>query len=356
MKDPLLFTPGPLTTSATVKAAMQRDIGSRDADFVELVASIRSELLRIAGVSREQGYEAVLIQGSGTFGLESVISSVIPREGKFVVLANGVYGERMAAIAERLGISTRLARWPENESPQPAAVQRLIEEEPAATHVAMVHCETTTGILNPIDEIGRIVKAAGREFIVDAMSSFGGVPIDLSKLAIDYVISSPNKCLESVPGFAFVLTRSEAPQWEGLERNGQFRFTPPSHTLLAFGRALEELREEGGVSARAARYRANHETLRAGMRRLGFAEYLPAERQSNIITAFRYPDDPNFLFEDFYHRLRAHGFIIYPGKLSQADCFRIGTIGRINEKNVRDLVTAIGRYATLNPSYVSATI
>ena len=372
MKDPLLFTPGPLTTSATVKAAMQRDIGSRDTDFVELVASIRSELLGIAGVSREQGYEAVLIQGSGTFGLESVISSVIPREGKFVVLANGAYGERMAAIAERLGISTRLARWPENESPQPAAVQRLIEEEPAAAHVAMVHCETTTGILNPIDEIGRIVKAAGREFIVDAMSSFGGVPIDLSKLAIDYVISSPNKCLESVPGFAFVLTRREAleaskgrarsvsldllAQWEGLERNGQFRFTPPTHALLAFGRALEELREEGGVSARAARYRANHETLRAGMRRLGFAEYLPAERQSNIITAFRYPDDPNFLFEDFYHRLRAHGFIIYPGKLSQADCFRIGTIGRINEKNVRDLVTAIGRYATLNPSYVSATI
>jgi len=329
-------------------------------------------LLRIAGVSRERGYDAVLMQGSGTFGLESVISSVIPREGRFVVLANGVYGERMATIAERLGISARLARWPENESPQPADVQRLLAEEPGATHVAMVHCETTTGILNPIDEIGRIVKAAGREFIVDAMSSFGGVPIDLSKLAIDYVISSPNKCLESVPGFAFVLTRREAleaskgrarsvsldllAQWEGLERNGQFRFTPPSHTLLAFGRALEELREEGGVSARAARYRANHETLRAGMRRLGFAEYLPAERQSNIITAFRYPDDPNFLFEDFYHRLRAHGFIIYPGKLSQADCFRIGTIGRINEKNVRDLVTAIGRYATLNPSYVSATM
>jgi 2-aminoethylphosphonate-pyruvate transaminase len=159
MKDPLLFTPGPLTTSATVKAAMQRDIGSRDADFIELVAGIRSELLRIAGVSRKQGYEAVLMQGSGTFGLESVISSVIPPEGRFVVLANGVYGERMAAIAERLGISTRLARWPENESPQPQAVRRLIKEEPAATHVAMVHCETTTGILNPIDEIGLFLRA-----------------------------------------------------------------------------------------------------------------------------------------------------------------------------------------------------
>ena len=207
MKDPLLFTPGPLTTSATVKAAMQHDVGSRDTDFIELVAGIRAELLRIAGVSREQGYEAVLMQGSGTFGLESVISSVIPREGRFVVLANGAYGERMATIAERSGISTRLARWPENESPDPASVQHLIEEEPAATHVAIVHCETTTGILNPIDEIAHIVKAAGREFIVDAMSSFGGVPIDLNKLGIDYVISSPNKCLESVPGFAFVLAR-----------------------------------------------------------------------------------------------------------------------------------------------------
>jgi 2-aminoethylphosphonate-pyruvate transaminase len=275
-----------------------------------------------------------------------------------VVVANGAYGDRMAAIAERLGISTRLARWPENESPDPATVQRLVDEEPAVTHVAIVHCETTTGILNPIDEIARIVKASGREFIVDAMSSFGGVPLDLSKLGIDYLVSSPNKCLEGVPGFSFVLARREAlegtkgrarsvsldllAQWEGLERNGQFRFTPPTHALLAFATSLEELREEGGVSARAVRYRANHEALRKGMRKLGFAEYLPAERQSNIITSFRYPDDPNFGFEDFYHRLRARGFVIYPGKLSQVDCFRIGTIGRITKQNVRDLVAAIG--------------
>ncbi len=369
MKDPLLFTPGPLTTSATVKAAMQRDIGSRDSEFVQLITDIRSELLRIAGVSPEQGYEAVLIQGSGSFGLESVISSVIPPEGRFVVLANGAYGDRMAAIAERLGISTRLARWPENESPDPATVERLIEEEPAATHVAIVHCETTTGILNPIDEIARIVKAGCRELIVDAMSSFGGVPLDLSKLEIDYVISSPNKCLEGVPGFSFVLARRAAleasrgrarsvsldllAQWEGLERNGQFRFTPPTHALLAFARALEELRQEGGVSARGARYRANHEILRTGMRKLGFAAYLPEERQSNIITAFRYPDDPNFRFEDFYHRLRARGFVIYPGKLSRADCFRIGTIGRINEQNVRDLVAAIAAETLRFHSFLS---
>lgn len=358
MKNPLLFTPGPLTTSAAVKAAMQRDIGSRDADFIELVAGIRSELLRIAGISREHGYEAVLMQGSGTFGLESVISSVVPREGRFLVLANGVYGERIAMIAERLGILTRLARWPENESLHPAAVQRLIEEESAATHVATVHCETTTGILNPVDEIARIVKANGRVFIVDAMSSFGGVPLDLSQLEIDYLISSPNKCLEGVPGFSFVLARREAleatksrarsvsldllAQWEGLEQNGQFRFTPPTHALLAFARALEELREEGGVSARAARYRANHQRLRMGMRKLGFVEYLPAERQSHVITAFQYPDNPNFRFEDFYRRLRLRGFVIYPGKSTQTDCFRIGTIGCINEEDVGNLLVAIG--------------
>ena len=357
MKDPLLFTPGPLTTSATVKAAMQRDIGSRDAEFIELIADIRAELLRLAGVSRETGSEAVLMQGSGTFGLESVISSVIPVEGRIVVLANGAYGERMAAIAERLRISTRLARWPEDQSPDQATVRRLMEEEPAATHVAIVHCETTTGILNPLDEIAPIVKAHRCEFIVDAMSSFGGVPLDVGELGIDYLISSPNKCLEGVPGFCFVIARRAAleatrgrarsvsldllEQWEGLERNGQFRFTPPTHSLLAFAKAIEELRDEGGISARAARYRANHMALRNGMRSLGFVEYLPEERQSDIITAFRYPEDRNFIFENFYRRLHGHGFVIYPGKLSHANCFRIGTIGRITQENVKSLVAAI---------------
>ena len=305
-------------------------------------------MLRLAGVSKEAGFETVLLQGSGTFGLESVISSVLPREGRLVVLANGAYGERMSAIAERLGISTRVGRWPENESPHPATVRRLLEEEPAATHVAIVHCETTTGILNPLDEIAAMVKERGCEFIVDAMSSFGAVPLDLSKLRIDYLISTPNKCLQGVPGFCFVIARRAAleatkgrarslsldllAQWEGLERNGQFRFTPPTHVLLAFSQALEELRKEGGVSARAARYRANHLALQAGMRALGFVEYLPEKSQSDIITAFRYPKNRNFCFETFYRSLSARGFVIYPGKLGQADCFRIGTIGRVTEE------------------------
>lgn len=354
MKDPLLFTPGPLTTSASVKAAMQRDLGSRDTEFIQLVAEIRNELLEIAGVSQASGYEAVLMQGSGTFAIESVLSSVIPPEGSMLILANGAYGERMLQIAERLGIDARIRRTPEDKSPNAGTVHRLLTEHPQLTHLAIVHLETTTGILNPIDEIAAIAREHGRSLIVDAMSSFGGVPLNLAELGADYLISSANKCLEGVPGFAFVLARREAleatagsarsisldllAQWQGLERNGQFRFTPPTHVLLAFRQALRELREEGGVAARAQRYRANHEALVSGMRALGFVEYLAPERQSDIITSFRYPEHPAFVFDEFYQRLAKKGFVIYPGKVSHADCFRIGTIGRISMDDVTALI------------------
>jgi len=359
MPDPLLFTPGPLTTSAGVKAAMQHDLGSRSPEFVDLVARIRAELLEIAGVSQETGYEAVLMQGSGTFALEAVLSSVIPPEGRLLVLANGAYGERMLQIAERLKIATAIQRWPENESPDPETVRRLLAEEPGPTHVAIVHLETTTGILNPIDEIEKIVRGDGCQFIVDAMSSFGGVPIDLAALPADYVISSANKCLEGVPGFSYVVARREAlestlgyarsvsldllAQWHGLERDGQFRFTPPTHALLAFAQALKEFREEGGIAGRARRYRANRDVLLPGMRRLGFREYLAPERQSDIITSFRYPEDPAFDFAEFYRLLSDRGMIIYPGKVSSADCFRIGTIGRISPDDVKALIAEMAR-------------
>ena len=357
MTDPLLFTPGPLTTSASVKAAMQHDLGSRSPEFVEVVAGIRRELLEIAGVSQESGYEAVLVPGSGTFAIEAVLSSVIPPEGRLLVLANGAYGERMVQIAERLKIATTIQRWPEDESPDPETVRRLLDEDPSPTHVAIVHLETTTGILNPIDEIGKIVRGKGCHWIVDAMSSFGGVPIDLAALQADYLVSSANKCLEGVPGFSYVLARREAlesslgharsvsldllAQWHGLERDGQFRFTPPTHALLAFAQALKELREEGGVAARARRYRANRDVLLAGMRRLGFREYLALDRQSDIITSFRYPEGPAFNFAEFYRLLADRGMVIYPGKVSSADCFRIGTIGQISPEQVKALVAEV---------------
>ena len=357
MSDPLLFTPGPLTTSASVKAAMQRDLGSRDREFIDLVNRIRAGLLEIAGVSKEEGYEAVLMQGSGTFAIESVLSSVIPADGQLLVLANGAYGERMVEIAELLQIPAAVVRWPENESPEPEKVRELLATKRPPTHVAMVHLETTTGILNPVDQIAQIVRGRGCRFILDAMSSFGGVAIDLKRVGVDYLVASANKCLESVPGFAFVIAQRQAlessrgcarsvsldlfEQWQGFERNGQFRFTPPTHALLAFAQALGELRDEGGVTARAERYRANHEALLAGMRRLGFREYVAPERQSDIITSFRYPEDEAFVFEEFYRRLAEKGMIIYPGKVSRANCFRIGTIGRISAEDVERLVSAI---------------
>jgi 2-aminoethylphosphonate-pyruvate transaminase len=355
--DKLLFTPGPLTTSLTVKQAMLHDVGSRDPQFIQIVRGIREELLRLGGVSRETSYEAVLVQGSGTFGIEAVISSVIPRDGKLLVVVNGAYGERIVTMANRHGIPVAVCRTDEDTLPDLAAIEAALKNDPAITHVAAVHSETTAGILNPIEAIGKIVKQAGREFIVDAMSSFGAIPLNLISTGADYVVSSANKCIEGVPGFVFVLCRREAllktegrartlsldlfAQWKGLEKDGQFRFTPPTHALLAFAQALQELRDEGGIAGRGARYRANHAALLAGMKALGFRPYLAPEVQSIIITTFHYPNDPKFVFEEFYRRLFDKGFVIYPGKLTKLDCFRIGNIGRLYPKDIQSLLAGM---------------
>lgn len=355
--DKLLFTPGPLTTSLTVKQAMLHDSGSRDPQFIALVRSIRERLLQLGGVSREVGYEAILMQGSGTFGVESVISSVLPRAGKLLVVINGAYGERIATMAARHNIATSLLRSDENQLPDLAAIESALSNDAAITHVVAVHCETTAGILNPVERIGEIVQRHGREFIVDAMSSFGAIPLPLAAAGIDYLISSANKCIEGVPGFAFVLARREAllktagrartlsldllAQWQGLEKDGQFRFTPPTHALLAFDQALKELEAEGGVAGRGRRYAENHRTMRDGMKALGFRPYLAPEVQSYIITTFHYPADAKFVFADFYQRLFDKGFIIYPGKLTKLDCFRIGNIGQLYPQDILALVKAI---------------
>ena len=355
-KDTMLFTPGPLTTSREVKQAMLRDLGSRDYAFIACVREIRHELLALAGVSAD-AYTAVLMQGSGTFGIESVLSSTIPPGGKLLIIINGAYGKRMAQMADVLHIETTALTYAENEKPDLATIEAALAGDTRISDVAVVHCETTTGILNPIQGIGRIVQGAGRRYIVDAMSSFGAIPIDVPGCGIDYLVSSANKCIEGVPGFAFVLARKEAllategyarslsldllAQWKGLETDGQFRFTPPTHALLAFRQALRELEAEGGVPGRAQRYRTNFETLIHGMQALGFQAYLKPDDASSIITTFHYPPDPHFHFEDFYQRLHDKGYAIYPGKISDAACFRIGTIGRIFASDVRALVAAM---------------
>ncbi len=355
-KDKLLFTPGPLTTSMTVKQAMLQDVGSRDFEFIDLVKEIRSRLLEIGGVG-DDGYEAIIMQGSGTFTLEAVVSSSVPPVGKLLVIINGAYGRRIAQIAKIHNIQTTTLEFPENRVPDLVQIEKALETDAAITNVAVIHCETTTGLMNPVQDIGRIVQGFSRRLFVDAMSSFGAVPVDLAEWGIDYLVSSANKCIEGVPGFGFALVRRDAlmqmegnarslsldllSQWKGLEQNGQFRFTPPTHALLAFRQALLELEAEGGVAGRAARYRANYETLIAGMRAMGFQEYLEREDQGYIITSFRYPPHPNFDFDEFYKRLNDRGYVIYPGKVSQAECFRIGTIGRIFESDVNDLLAAL---------------
>ena len=353
----LLFTPGPLSTSKTVKEAMLEDMGSRDHAFVNAVKEIRSELLKLAHVSQAAGYECVIVQGSGTFGVESVVSSVIGKKDTLLVIANGAYGERIVKMAVIHQLNHYVLRFDEDQAVDPGSVEQFLNDHEDITHIACIHSETTTGLFNPITEIGAICKEHGKVFIVDAMSSFGGVGMDMKEMNIDFLVSSSNKCIEGVPGFAFALckkselekTKGQArslsldlyEQWKGLETNGQFRFTPPTLSIMAFRQAMNELKDEGGIAAREKRYQANKKILDEGMADMGFKQYLVPEIQGHIITSFLYPGDPNFNFDRFYQKLNDRGFIIYPGKLSKADAFRIGNIGQIFPEDVRNLITAI---------------
>ena len=354
--DKLLFTPGPLTTSITVKEAMLHDYGSRDIFFINLIKEIRQSLLAVGHVSKELGYEAVIMQGSGTFGVESVISSVIPKNGKLLVLINGAYGERMAKIAAIHQLPFASLVFEENTVPDLEKTEALLMTG-EFTHLVIVHCETTTGIFNPVESFGALAKKYGVQYIVDSMSAFGAVPLDLEANHIDYLISSSNKCIEGVPGFSFVLAKADRlqeckgqadtlvldlyAQWQGLENDGQFRFTPPVQVLLAFKQALVELEMEGGVAGRSKRYRANVVILKTGMAAMGFSEYLDSSIQGYIINTYHYPEHPSFDFAVFYQKLNSRGFVIYPGKLSKANCFRIGNIGRIFPADIKELLSAI---------------
>lgn len=346
-KTPKLFTPGPLNTSTQVKQAMLVDYGSRTDAIINAQKYIRRTLLETCNVSQETGYECVLMQGSGTMAVESVISSIV--SGKMLILSNGAYGKRMATIAKLHNIPHDLLEFPETE---PVCIDKVQEHLKNNTYdfVATVHHETTVGVLNPIDEISTIVPR-DTTFIVDSMSGLGAFPVDLDTSKIDYLVSSSNKNFEGVPGFAFVLANREKlveqgktpktlsldllSQWEGLEANGQFRFTPPTHSLMAFQEALREFKLEGGSSRRLHRYNENAYQLRKGMESLGFK----AVNHSPIISTFLYPDD--FDFEDFYEKLAEESIYIYPGKMTEADCFRIGTIGQIYEDDIHELLYKI---------------
>jgi 2-aminoethylphosphonate-pyruvate transaminase len=355
--DNKLFTPGPLNTKLSVKEAMLHDMGSRDKEFLEIVKEIRSELLNIAGVTPEDGYDTVLMQGSGTFGVESVISTAIPSFGHLLLLTNGAYGDRIKQMAKVYGIKTTTLKYRENIVPPMAETEELLIKDETITHIAIVHCETTTGIFNNIVGIGELAKKYKKVLIVDAMSSFGAVPIDLKALDIDFLVSSSNKCIEGVPGFSFVIAKTKIletcigqartvsldlySQWIDLKKNNQFRFTPPIQSILAFHKAIEELKLEGGIEKRAERYRRNYLRLIEGTEALGLKTYLDKKDQGYIITSFLFPEHGNFDFTLFYEKLHQRRQVIYQGKLSDTNCFRIGNIGQLYQQDIENLLTAI---------------
>lgn len=353
---PYLLTPGPLTTSRTVKLALLADWGSRDVEFRKLVKEIRQELLRLAGC--DDTYECVLMQGSGTFAIEAALGAFCPdKRKKTLVVANGAYGERAAQILTKINRPHERISKTDVTQLSPDHILPVLEDDKNITHVWLIHCETTSGIVNPLSDLARAVKSQGRIFMVDAMSSFGALDVNMVRDGIDVLVSSSNKCIEGIPGFSYVLVRKDMlllsegqshsvvldlyEQWNGLEKNGQFRFTPPTHALVAFRQALRELEEEGGTPARLKRYSRNAEVLLAGMAELGIQPLLMANESGPIIQTFLTPRDANFKFEEFYEKLRSRGFAIYPGKLTQRDSFRIGTIGHLDESVMMRVIDAI---------------
>ena len=353
--DPLLLTPGPLTTSASVKQAMVHDWGSRDQGFIAINKMVLEKIVELAG---GQGtHVTVPVQGSGTFAVEAMITSFVPKSGKLLVVINGAYGQRARKIAEIAGRAVATYETPEDTPPDMAKLEAMLVADPAITHVFAVHCETTSGILNPIAELAALVKKQGRRLLVDSMSAFGAIEIDARTVHYDALAASSNKCLEGVPGLGFVVCRNTAlaeckgnattlvldlfDQAEGFAKTGQYRFTPPIHVIVALGKAIEEHAAEGGVAGRGKRYRENAKVLIDGMRAMGFQTLLPNDLQAPIIITFHMPTDPKFVFQRFYDGLKDRGYVIYPGKLTVADSFRMGCIGRLYPDHMRGALAAV---------------
>lgn len=358
MNNYKLLTPGPLTTTSTVKEEMLLDRCTWDDDYKSITQKIRSQLLTFAGVDPAQ-YTAVLMQGSGTFAVESVLTSTIADEDKLLIVSNGAYGERIVQMAGYIGLRFAEYRVSYDQQPDEAGIRSVLETDPDISHIVMVHCETTTGILNPLEMISRLAHEYDKTLIIDAMSSFGGIEMDVGGLGIDYLISSANKCIQGVPGFGFVIAKTGKlaackgiarslsldlfDQWKEMDKDGKWRYTSPTHVVAAFSKAMDELVQEGGVPARSRRYRDNNAMLREKLARLGIHAYISPDKQSPIITTFLFPNE-RFSFQDFYAYVKARGYVIYPGKLTEVDTFRIGNIGEIHRQDIEQLCEIIEEY------------
>ena len=352
MNEPILLTPGPLTTSSATKLAMVRDWGSRDTGFITINRRVREMLLDV--VKARETHVCVPLQGSGTFAVEAMLGTMVPKNGHVLVPQNGAYCKRIARICSILGRRITAIEYEERQPVKPADIDAALAKDPSVTHVAVVHCETSTGVLNPLKEIAEVVARHKRSLLVDAMSSFAALPVEG---AFDALVAASGKCLEGPPGMGFALIRKSTlekcagnspslvldlhDQWVNMEKTAQWRFTPPTVVVAALHAALEQYVAEGGQPARYARYKRNCEVLIEGMSRLGFRLFLDARHQAPVIVTFHAPSDPSYDFQKFYDRVREKGFVLYPGKLTQIDTLRVGCIGAIDEHVMRSAVHAI---------------
>jgi 2-aminoethylphosphonate-pyruvate transaminase len=354
-RDPILLTPGPLTTSLQTKFAMLRDWGSWDSNFNAVTARVRERLLAI--LNGASTHVCVPMQGSGTFSIEAAVNTLVPRNGHVLVLVNGAYGQRMARLTSMMGRRLSTLETADGVPTNPTDVARALDADPSISHVGLIHCETSTGILNPLQEVADVVAVRGKSLIVDAMSSFGALPIDTARVSFDALIAASGKCVEGPPGMGFVFVRQSVlercagqstslsldlhDQWSYMEKTTQWRYTPPTHVVIALDAALEQYREQGGQPGRLARYTANYEMLVAGMKEMGFKAFLDPKIQAPIIVTFHAPTDARYAFKAFYEKVRDKGFVLYPGKLTQVETFRVGCIGAIGPDEMRHAVNAV---------------
>ena len=354
-RDAILLTPGPLTTTERTKRAMLHDWGSWDASFIAVTAELRQRLLAI--IHGKGTHVVVPLQGSGTFSVEAAVATVVPRDGHVLVLDNGAYCKRLGKLATLMGRRTTLLPHAEDAPVSPAELEGALRADKSITHVGFIHCETGTGVANPLQAVSEICARYGKGLIVDAMSSFAALPIDTREVRFDALVAASGKCLEGVPGMGFVFVRQDVidraagnshslamdlhDQHVYMEKTGQWRFTPPTHVVAALAEAMRQFAEEGGQPARLARYTANCEALVSGMRALGFEPFLKPEIQAPIILTFHAPGDPRYEFKAFYEAVKARGFILYPGKLTQLETFRVGCIGAIGPEVMKQAVAAV---------------
>jgi 2-aminoethylphosphonate-pyruvate transaminase len=354
-----LLTPGPLALANSVKRRMLIDLGSRDSVFRAITREVREDILWVAGA--KDTHTVIPIQGSGTFALEAALIAFMSSSSKALVCVNGIYGERICAILARHGLAHLVLPTPATQIPDVARVAEHLEADPRITHLCFVHCETTTGILNPFRELLRCARERGVMTIVDSMSAFGAVDINASRDGFDVLVSSGNKCLEAPPGVAFVLAPKSAmqvrpaqvrsfcldlfEQWRHMEASGEWRTTPPTHVVQALHMSLQELRAEG-IAARRERYWRVQARVVSGFAALGIEPILAPELRSPICVAFRIDAlrGGADAFDSFYDYLVSQGLYIYAKAHAETRSFRVGCIGRIPDAWIDRLVECTGSF------------